>query len=671
MDRPPTRWEIVQAAFYLVLLLWINVYVCRELFYVPTAHMNSMQGTWTAIAHNAADSWLRPTWWPYWDCGIPFEFTYAPLIPALTAILASLRGIPELLAFQSLTGIVYCLVPLNLFLLVWLWTRAPGYSFGAALLYSLTSPTQILVPDSAFSFSSFWDARRLYIVGAWDDTPHLAALAILPLIILFLSLAIRRRRVEYAVIAAALIALATWASAFAPTMVALTVLCLLFVLKDYGTGRNIGLILGIGAGAYVLSAAFLPPSLILAIKNASSVHGEPGWTMGSITALALTALGWSTLWRYLPRWTTDWRLQFFALFAYLTASFPLIALYLHRQFLPQPTRYKFEMEMGLALLIVFGARVWVERLPSRWRAGLAFLLLALAGEQVVSYREWTRNIVMPGEVASTIEYRASAWAQENLNGMRIMMPGSIAQWADTFATNAQVGGGSYSMAYNLAQERAVETIYNTHESEDRDLQVTLDWLKAFGVGAVTVSGPGSQEHWKPFTRPAKFKGRLPLLWEQDDVAIYRVSERRYSLAHVVEKSSLVADGRGKLPPVSSVEPYVAQLDDPSIPDAPLRWEGRNGIKIHAVTRPGQVISVQVSYHPGWKALVNGQPAALHKDGLGLMWLEPRASGVSEVELVYSGGAELWICRVLNLIALVLLVAFFPVRYLVRQVPDLP
>jgi hypothetical protein len=433
LSKPYTRFELILAASYGALLLWLNFYVCRELFYVPTAHMNSMHGTWAAIAHNAAGSWFRPTWWPYWDCGIPFEFTYAPLVPGLTALLSYLRGIPELLAFQSVTGIVYCLIPLNLFLLAWLWTRAPGYSFSAALLYSLTAPTELLVPDGAFSFSNYWNARRLYIVGVWDDTPHLTALAIFPLIVLFLSLAIRRRRVEYGVIAAGLIALATWASVFAPIMVASAVLCLLFAMKDYGTGRNVKLLLSIGAGAYALSVGFLSPSLIVAIRNGSTVHGEPGWTMGSVTAIILVALGWSILWRYLPRWTADWRLQFFALFTYLTGSIPIIAAYLHRQFLPQPSRYKFELEISLALLIVFGARPWIERLPVRWRVGLALLLAALAGEQVVNYRQWTKNIAIAADVTKTIEYRASAWAEQNLGGMRIMMPGSMAQWADTFA----------------------------------------------------------------------------------------------------------------------------------------------------------------------------------------------------------------------------------------------
>ena len=79
------RWEWLTALVYAVVLLWINAYICRDLFRNPTAYMNSMHGFWIALAKHAGDSWFRSNWWPYWDGGMPFEFTYAPLIPGLIA----------------------------------------------------------------------------------------------------------------------------------------------------------------------------------------------------------------------------------------------------------------------------------------------------------------------------------------------------------------------------------------------------------------------------------------------------------------------------------------------------------------------------------------------------------------------------------------------------------
>jgi hypothetical protein len=95
----------------------------------------------------------------------------------------------------------------------------------------------------------------------------------------------------------------------------------------------------------------------------------------------------------------------------------------------------------------------------------------------------------------------------------------------------------------------------------------------------------------------------------------------------------------------------------------MRWDGRNRIWIHTAAFPGQAISVQVSYHPGWHAIVNGRRAELDRDGLGLMWLRPGCNGACEVELNYDGGFELRACRFLSLAAIALLIALmcFPNR----------
>ena len=137
IDKPFIGRQVFSAFIYAAILIWINAYICHELFTIQTAPMNSMHGFWVALAKRGGPSWMHSNWWPFWDGGIPIEFTYAPLIPWLISAWSAIRGITPELAFQSVTGFVYCLAPLTLFLMAWLMTRAPGCSFLAALFCSL------------------------------------------------------------------------------------------------------------------------------------------------------------------------------------------------------------------------------------------------------------------------------------------------------------------------------------------------------------------------------------------------------------------------------------------------------------------------------------------------------------------------------------------------------
>ncbi|PWT99149.1 MAG: hypothetical protein C5B51_27780 [Terriglobia bacterium] len=643
-----------------VALVWINAYICRDLWSHPTAYMNSMHGFWIALASRAGDSWFHPVWWPYWDMGIPFEFTYAPLVPALTAAWASLGRVSDSLAFQSVTGVVYCLGPLSLFAMAWVLTRAPGASFLAALFYSLTAITNLIVPDDRFSLAHFWDARRFYLLTVWDDTPHAAALALLPFAILFLVLSLRERRFRYYIPATLAIALMAAASQFGIIDIMLAALCLLFVFRRHDYGRNIAVTLGLGAFAYALVAPFLPPSLWSAIAQASGTQPGGGFSLGSITGIAVVALGWALVWRYLPRWTTDWTLQFFALFAYLTASIPILFAWMNRQFLPQPGRYKFEMELALSLLVVFGLRSWFLRAPRSLQVTSIALVVAFAGEQIVSHRKFAKIVLQPRDETETIEARTTRWIAQNLPGARVMLPGSIAQWADDFAPIPQFSGSSWSQAASQVQQRGLAAILNSGPRQ------ALAWLQAYGVSAVATSGPKSQEAWKPFSQPAKFEGLLPVLWRADDVTIYQVPRRSNSLAHVVPAGSIVKSAPRSTDDVSAIEAYVKALDDPSAPAAEFQWQGRNRILIRTSAAAGQAISVQVSYHPGWHAHSGKRPLSVKADGLGLLWLEPDCNGSCDVQLDYDGGWELRLCRYLSYAALLLLAGVVVLRAMPRR-----
>jgi hypothetical protein len=244
-----------------------------------------------------------------------------------------------------------------------------------------------------------------------------------------------------------------------------------------------------------------------------------------------------------------------------------------------------------------------------------------------------------------------------------MLPGSVAQWAASFAPIDQFAGGTWSQEHNPAHQRAVLTIFNGGDTTANDARVSLDWLEAFGVGAIAISGPDSMEYWKPYARPRKFDGVLPVLWNEAGMTIYRIPQRSPSLAHVIPEAALVRRAPASGVEIAAIERYDAALDDASLPLATFQWEGRNRIRIAANSGPGQLISAQVTYHPGWHAESAGRKIAIHRDGLGLMWLE--SPGPSEIILDYDGGLELRLCRAITYTAIVILLTV-PVVILVRR-----
>jgi hypothetical protein len=107
--------------------------------------------------------------------------------------------------------------------------------------------------------------------------------------------------------------------------------------------------------------------------------------------------------------------------------------------------------------------------------------------------------------------------------------------------------------------------------------------------------------------------------------------------------------------VGPLEPYVAALNDPQLPLVPMEWTSRSSAHIASQLQPDQVLSVQISYHPGWRALVNGSERPITSDALGMMVVHPHCSGDCAVELIYDGGREMRWARPAQILSLVVCV----------------
>lgn len=476
-----------QHAIYLAGILWLNVYLVRHIFAIEfSAQPQSMHGFWMAIARLADGHWWTPHWWPYWYGGMPFELTYAPLLPWLT----------KYLGLYTVLGLSLCLGPLAVYWFAWRLTGKAGWSFVAAIVYSLSAPTELLFPDGDFDWKHLGDGRRIYLHAVWDEAPHYLALG-------FLLLGWRWWS----------IGLAALANPFGVTGAMVLGLC--WVLAS-GEWRKVAVA---GVLGYLLVCPFYPPSLLPLLQANAALFGESAWSAASAWGLAATALGLAVLWvisRRLPVYG-----RFLLLLTCLLAAIPWLEVRWGSHFLLQPMRYKIELEVALVLSGVFTVAALVDRTPVWCRALLGLALLWPASEQVIRLRRYSKDIigVAPSDPASMVSYRSARWLEQNIPDKLVFAPGSIAQWMNAFSNVKQYTGGSYPTAPTTMQQRLM---YGVFAETDADRAIAL--LQQAGVEALVVSGGhgSSLEFWNPYAKPWIFWDRLPLLWREHDIKIYSV-----------------------------------------------------------------------------------------------------------------------------------------------------
>jgi hypothetical protein len=110
------------------------------------------------------------------------------------------------------------------------------------------------------------------------------------------------------------------------------------------------------------------------------------------------------------------------------------------------------------------------------------------------------------------------------------------------------------------------------------------------------------------------------------------------IAHVVRSSEILS----VFPP--DLRPSIAAFNDPARPRARVLWHSPGRLSISAGFRQGDLLSVLISYAPGWRASVNGSERRLWRDALSQIIVDPACTGPCTVELAWDGGWEMRIAR---------------------------
>jgi hypothetical protein len=653
--------ERLKSPLLAIFLFLANVYVCRELFGIEyLRHMGSIEAAYIGISRYAIGHWRDLSWFPLWYNGIPYQNTYPPLLHWGVALVASMRGMMPAHAYHWTIALAYCLGPVTLFLLVQRLSGSRWAGFMAGLFYTVLTPSAWLMPDIERALGSPFRPQRLNALVYWGEGPHVSAMTLLPVAFLLVDLAIRKRRVYSiagAAFALAAVVLTNWLAAFA---LALGMVAYLLAGLDFsgshahGWRRLLLPMVAIGAAAYGLAMPWAPPSTIAVTQyNARFVVGDfrtvyqtlPEWSVAIICGLAFLKLATRKF---------SIALQFAVFFTFLTALITLADDWFHKAIVPQPERYHLEMEMGIAMLLALVGYEVFRRAPQKIAMGAMIALVIVLIPPLRICRRYARTfLVTTIDITHTSEWKTADWLNRNWSGERVMLPGSSMFWLTAFSDTPQIGGG---FAQGITdRELPVATYGLTAGAGEHWAEWSVMWLKALGVQAVGVSGPGSTEVYKDFVDPRKFEGTLEPLWRDGGDVLYRVGRPHTSLARVVPRNTLVPRTPVNGADVDPLRAYVAALDDPSMPEARFSWTSAHSAQIATDLGPGQVVSWQEAWHAGWHARVGGKDIPIARDALGMMTIYPHSSGPCTIDLSYDGGIEMRVATwISGMTALVLL-----------------
>lgn len=161
------RWKGAVAALTLFAL---NAYITATLFRVEYLdQMDSIEGVYIGLARYIREHFFDLSWFPLWYGGIPYQYSYPPLLHFLVAGFAAVARLSNARAYHIVAAVFYCLGPVALF-----WTaRRQGASrcgaFLAGFFYSLISPSCLLISEIRRESRDWLEPRRVRLLAIYGD----------------------------------------------------------------------------------------------------------------------------------------------------------------------------------------------------------------------------------------------------------------------------------------------------------------------------------------------------------------------------------------------------------------------------------------------------------------------------------------------------------------------
>jgi len=669
---PEIRWQSCLSPGLALTILLLNLWLNAPLFMSgELPFRGSVAGGYVGMSRFLSQHPNPWGWNPFPYCGLPVQFMYVPALPYLSAL--GIRLLPHVspdLVFRTIVALATCLGPVTLFFFALHFTGSRRWALAAALAYSFLSPSYGLFPAVEKDRGIVQLPWRIQVLAKYGEGPHNTGLTLLPIALLALWLAGKRRGTPRILLAAVLLAaipLTNWVAAFA-----LAISCLLLLLAAWGEPEfEAWRALAAAAFAWLLACFWLTPSFVKIIafnwpvdSFAYRLGPQQVWALAGMVAGALLV-------RLLFRWLHG---SFYLCLATLGAfvfGWIATAFYIYGvDTIPESRRYAIEFEFFLALALVEGLRLTLHSSNQTVRmcavgSGGVLLLAGLPQLSAYATQGWQKWLPLAPE--TTIEYQLARWIAQHPPEGRVFASGGLRFRLNSWFDMQQVGGGFETGLRNRVPVdlawgiRAAGNLRPGHETED-----TLLELKALGAEYVVVHGPKSREYYGDFVRPERMAAGLQAVYHTEDDTIYALPPR--PLAHLMRPEEIPdSDVREHH---EALTRYVAAIDDPARPALQTRWIGTGTLEMTGPAPPGDLVAIQVNADPGWRATQDGHEIPITQDQLGFVVLHPTPAAATRIELRFRGTIEQRIMAAVSVLAwLACLFALWGRR--TQRVPRLP
>ena len=648
---PPTRAFLLPASA----IALFNALLIAPLFLTERVRFNgSIEGAFIGLARFFSENFNPFGWYPFWYGGTPVQFTYTPGLHYLNALMMRLAPALEPgQVYHAVCAAMYSLGAATAAYLAYRLTGARGWAFAAGMLISLSSPAVWLVRELRGEWTGFPAPWRLQVLVKWGEGPHTAALALLPLAICALWMAVHRRGFPPLVWAAVLLAatvLINWVGAFALGVV---FFCLLLALSgrwpDSPLRPRLARALAAGVLAYLLAAFWISPAFVRTVAfNAQSVSGPYHYRLAMLGILAGALAGMIAIRLAFRKFPERRYLCFLSLNAFFFGYLTLAAYWLGWHMIPQPHRYVPEFELFLILLACEAARLAPRRIQAAAVAALAVLSLWQARYFLTS--SW--RLLRPAVALEWPEYRLGHWLSRNVSpDNRVFILGSEGMSLNGWFNVAQVKGWfDPGVRDQLVLGLSFQIGSGMNAAAGREGAIAVDLLKALGARYVVVHSPKSALAYHDFPNPAKFEGLLPAVYRLSaEETIYEVPGVR--LASLVREGELPARAPAQGLDLEPLARYLAALGDAERPALETRWISPNQVEVSGEFPAGMLVSLRVSHDEGWQVFQGGEKIRAWRDPLGFLAIEPYPEPLGRLRLRYVGSPEQRFCGWVSLLTL--------------------